>query len=242
MTHRLYDMKINRISLVKKPANRRRFVLMKGDEEEELDTIKAVHHHLGGLLDVLGVDTDERKEKIETLIDVFDSDAATDALMRFLNFLRVASEVQSLLASVIKDDEDEEDQDDDDEHDKEYPDAAWWKLMERKIRSLDGPIIVKEGTDMANTVEVDLGGGHVLQAEKSARIRSVVEKALHDAAGVEPDEERRDPRTYSDRLLKAVRNRPEVRALYGLHAELARAASLNGDDPTVEEFLARPRR
>ncbi|MEM7820243.1 MAG: hypothetical protein QW761_01425 [Candidatus Aenigmatarchaeota archaeon] len=62
-------MLVDRISLVKKPANRRRFVLYKADkQEDDVELLRAVQHHLEALTDLLGPEELKKLESNEDAV------------------------------------------------------------------------------------------------------------------------------------------------------------------------------
>ncbi len=239
MTSRLVKMKINRISFVKRPANRRRFVLMKSaEDEDEIELAKQLSHHLEGVLDAIGESGDpERRERIDQLIEVMD-EGGDEAMNRLLGFLRTAQELKMLLSSVVKDDGDEDDEGDEeiDKADDDEDTSPTWAQVNSIARRLE-----KEATtmDTIGDVEIPLGGGAVLRAKKGASIRATVEDALVEMAGAEVDPDKRTPQNYTDKLLTATRRSREARALFALQTELSRDASIRGGgDMTVAEWLA----
>jgi hypothetical protein len=110
----LKDMVINRLSLVRKPANKIPFVLAKSedaDEAQKEELLKAVHHHVEALLDIIGADEDH-KEAASKLVDVLQqlgiianpSDIRT-TVSALMDMLYTARSLRELLDEVVGDEE-----------------------------------------------------------------------------------------------------------------------------------------
>jgi len=239
MTKRLVDMRINRVSLVRRPANRRRLLFKSAyGDDDEIELAKALEMHLGGILDAIGeADDPERAARIENLINLME-DGGDETVNRLLAFLRTAQELKFLLASVVKADEEHPDDDEEgqDDENQRYPDAAWWRMMERKIRNLNGPIVEKDDgkeesdmTNIENPVTVALDGGFTLTAGERETAHVVILRAL----GIT------DPSDAMENMarLKKSQANPEFNALYRAHEWLEGEKSLApGWEPTMKEF------
>lgn len=99
MAHEIRDLQIDRVSLVKRPANRRPFLLLKSEDGDGPDEIrKATIHHLSSLLDLFGrnPNLDETAQQVADMID----GGSGEAHQRVLQFLSSARAVHDGLRSV----------------------------------------------------------------------------------------------------------------------------------------------
>jgi hypothetical protein len=107
-------MVINRLSLVRKPANRVPFVLAKSEDTEDIqkeELLKAIHHHVEALLDIIGADEDH-KEAAGKLVDTLQqlgiitnqSDIRT-TVSALMDMLYTARSLRELLDEVVGDEE-----------------------------------------------------------------------------------------------------------------------------------------
>jgi hypothetical protein len=136
----LKDMVINRLSLVRKPANKIPFVLAKSedtDEAQKEELLKAVHHHVEALLDIIGADEDH-KEAASKLVDVLQqlgiitnpSDIRT-TVSALMDMLYTARSLRELLDEVVGDEEVEA-ADEEEEEDEEGVEKAKLTHKQRK--------------------------------------------------------------------------------------------------------------
>jgi hypothetical protein len=133
-------MVINRLSLVRKPANKIPFVLAKSEDADDIqkeELLKAVHHHVEALLDIVGADEDH-KEAASRLVDVLqqlgiitnpsDIRSTVSALM---DMLYTARSLRELLDDVVGDEEVEA-ADEEEEEDEEGVEKAKLTYKQRK--------------------------------------------------------------------------------------------------------------
>jgi hypothetical protein len=137
----LKDMVINRLSLVRKPANKIPFVLAKSedaDEAQKEELLKAVHHHVEALLDIIGADEDH-KEAASKLVDVCYSSSALSRInptsglqvSALMDMLYTARSLRELLDEVVGDEEVEA-ADEEEEEDEEGVEKAKLTHKQRK--------------------------------------------------------------------------------------------------------------
>jgi hypothetical protein len=109
MITKLKDMKINRVSLVRRPAIRRQFVLRKSAEadDEIHELVKALHHHIEAVTELLGGDEDMKKkiEQVATMIE----DGGDQAVSRLSGFLWQLRDLKTMLESTLTKDTNDED-------------------------------------------------------------------------------------------------------------------------------------
>lgn len=118
MVTKLRDIKVDRVSLVKKPATRQYFLLRKAvDVDEELNVeelAKALHHHFDAIMQLVGADEDMKK-KVEQIAELMD-EGGDQAASRLSGFLWTLRDMKSMLESTLgKEDEGDDDDDDDEE-------------------------------------------------------------------------------------------------------------------------------
>lgn len=112
----LKDMTISRLSLVRKPANRKPFLLLKSDEGcYDCELAKAVHHHLGALLDIVGAEDDEKKayERVVRLLEDMGfqfTGNIQEQVGAVLNMLWTAKNLRDALSEVVGDEEEEDEE------------------------------------------------------------------------------------------------------------------------------------
>jgi hypothetical protein len=138
----LKDMVINRLSLVRRPANKVPFVLAKSEDADEIrkeELLKAVHHHVEALLDIIGADEDH-KEAASKLVDVLQqlgiitnpSDIRT-TVSALMDMLYTARSLRELLDEVVGDEEVEAaDEEEEEEEDEEGVEKAKLTHKQRK--------------------------------------------------------------------------------------------------------------
>lgn len=105
MTQRLSEMNGKEISLVTRPANRRRFLLLKGDTGDAMDDVKALQHveqidkeGLGSAIEALaGADTDFAKDVLAKASMTDDEKTRLKAALRVMG-PEIAKKMATLLA------------------------------------------------------------------------------------------------------------------------------------------------
>lgn len=112
----LKDMTISRLSLVRKPANRKPFLLLKSDEGcYDCELAKAVHHHLDALLDIVGAEDDEKKayERVVRLLEDMGfqfTGNIQEQVGAVLNMLWTAKNLRDALSEVVGGEEEEDEE------------------------------------------------------------------------------------------------------------------------------------
>ncbi len=113
----LKDMTINRLSLVRKPANRKPFLVLKSAEEgcTDCELAKALHHHLDALLDIVGA-ADDEKQAYNRVVKLLEDMGFTftgniqEQVSAVLNMLWTAKNLRDALSEVVDDEEDEDEE------------------------------------------------------------------------------------------------------------------------------------
>lgn len=112
----LKDMTISRLSLVRKPANRKPFLLLKSDEGcDDCELAKALHHHLDALLDIVGAAEDEKKayEQVVRLLEDMGfqfTGNIQEQVGAVLNMLWTAKNLRDALSEVVGGEEEEDEE------------------------------------------------------------------------------------------------------------------------------------
>jgi len=276
LTRRLTNLRVRRVSLVKRGANRRRilfksdtgvagFDVLKTDDERQIaygvvyepgvvdvqdefaeaeDIEKAAHGFMVGIssgesfIDERHTDTPLGAYVVESFIAPTDFSYDAGERIRKGTWVMAVHVPDKSDWERIKKDYTGFSMAGTAQRERSADDYATW-LREAQAAIQNIPFVRKEGTGVdSDMAEVDLGDGIVLRAEKSARIRDVVQRALEEQARIEPDEEKRAGQDYTMKMQKA-QHKPEFRRLYALHIALSRVPAEN--NPSVAEWLSQQR-
>jgi len=180
----LFGILASRVSLVKRPANRRRFLLLKEDSVADVETelLKGLHHHLEILVDLLGLDDGtELRAKLDALADLMDA-GGDQAVMQVTNFLYATRELKRLLDETFS---------------KQGEEA-------RKRQEVISPAAIERKplvSERAPQREFTLVPGVVLKdVDRSASLADVAKGALDEL--VRQEQERNPSLSHVDALMK----------------------------------------
>ncbi len=188
----LKDLHITRLSLVRKPATKKQFLVLKSEEDTE-ELAKAVHHHVSSLLELLGADEGITRayERLASLVESVSGETyatGREQMHAVLSFLSTARDLMQALSDV----EEEVEEAEEGVEKKELDTETRKRLPKRLFAWVDedgrGHFPIHDAAHVRNAL-ARFNQGHFPDRKTKARaLRKILARARQ--LGVEYDEEK----------------------------------------------------